>query len=126
MVPYASNLYTRESLKLLFALDERDLKEVESARGLQQGCNLDPLCYSAGSLKILKGTLPRHGSYGRVAEWLLEHLGVERISLNRRELQDLLVGGVGPEHLTEEQRTAKADTGLTVVRQEMGLVGVLV
>ena len=27
---------------------------VESARGLQQGCNLGPLCYSAGSLKILK------------------------------------------------------------------------
>ena len=27
---------------------------VESARGVQQGCNLGPLCYSAGSLKILK------------------------------------------------------------------------
>ena len=27
---------------------------VESARGVQQGCNLDPLCYSVGSLKILK------------------------------------------------------------------------
>ena len=27
---------------------------VESARGVQQGCNLGPLCYSAGLLKILK------------------------------------------------------------------------
>ena len=27
---------------------------VESARGVQQGCNLGSLCYSAGSLKILK------------------------------------------------------------------------
>ena len=27
---------------------------VESARGVQQGCNLDPLCYGVGSLKILK------------------------------------------------------------------------
>ena len=27
---------------------------VESARGVQQGYNLGPLCYSAGSLKILK------------------------------------------------------------------------
>ena len=27
---------------------------VELAWGVQQGCNLSPLCYSAGSLKILK------------------------------------------------------------------------
>ena len=27
---------------------------VESAHGVQQGCYLGPLCYSAGSLKILK------------------------------------------------------------------------
>ena len=27
---------------------------VESAQGVQQGCNLGPLCYSTGSLKILK------------------------------------------------------------------------
>ena len=27
---------------------------VESARGVHQGYNLGPLCYSAGSLKILK------------------------------------------------------------------------
>ena len=27
---------------------------IESARGVQQGCILGPLCYSAGALKILK------------------------------------------------------------------------
>ena len=54
VVPYASNLYAREPPKLLFALDGGGLEVVESARGVQQGCNLGPLCYSAGSLKILK------------------------------------------------------------------------
>ena len=53
VVPYASNLYAREPPKLLLALDSGGLKMVESARGVQQGCNLGPLCYSAGSLKIL-------------------------------------------------------------------------
>ena len=54
VVRYASNVYARESPKLLFALDGRGLEVVESARGVQQGCNLGPLCYSAGSLKIIK------------------------------------------------------------------------
>ena len=35
VVPYASNLHAQEPSKLLFA--------VESARGVQQGCNLGPL-----------------------------------------------------------------------------------
>ena len=38
----------------MFALDGGGLEVVESARGVQRGCNLGPLCYSAGSLKILK------------------------------------------------------------------------
>ena len=53
-VPYASNLYAWEPPKLLFALDGGGLEVVESAQGVQQGCNLGPLCYSTGSLKILK------------------------------------------------------------------------
>ena len=36
------------------ALDGGGLEVVEPARGVQQGCNLGCLCYSAGSLKILK------------------------------------------------------------------------
>ena len=52
VVSYASNLY--EPLKLLFALDGGGSEVVEPARGVQRGCNLGQLCYSAGSLKILK------------------------------------------------------------------------
>ena len=150
VVPYASNLYAREPPKLLFALDGGGLEVVESARGVQQGFNLGPLCYSAGSLKILKEfkanppvlgaravsfidditvILPPEFSLdmaaiGKVTEWLLERLGVEGISLNRRKSQALLADGVGPEQLTEEQREAMDTTGLTVVRQGMMVVGV--
>ena len=56
VVPYTSNLYAREHRKLLlFAIDRGGLEGVESARRVQQGGNLDPLCYSAGSLKLLEG-----------------------------------------------------------------------
>ena len=54
MVPYAANLYAREPPKLLFALEGEGVEVIESTRGVQQGCNLGPLCYSAGALKILK------------------------------------------------------------------------
>ena len=150
VVPYVSNLYAREPPKLLFALDGGGLEVVESARGVQQGCNLGPLCYSAGSLKILKEfranpsvpgaravsfidditiVLPPELSLdmaatGKVTEWLQERLEVEGISLNRRKSQALLADGVGPEQLTEEQRVAMDTTGLTVVRQGMRVVGV--
>ena len=111
VVPYAPNLYAREPPKLLFALDGGGLEVVESARGVQQGCNLGPLCYSAGSLKILKEfranppvpgaravsfidditvILPPElsldmAAIGKVTEWLQERLGVKGISLNRRK-----------------------------------------
>ena len=124
-VPYASNLYAREPVKLLFALDGGGLE----ARGVQQGCNLGPLYYSAGSLKILKEfranpqvpgaravsfidditvILPPElsldmAAIGKVTEWLQERLGVEGISLNRKRSQALLADKVGPEQLTEEQ-----------------------
>ena len=63
---------------------------------------------------------------GKVTEWLQERLGVEGISLNRRKSQTLLADGVGPEQLTEEQRVAMDNTGLTVVRQGMRVLGVAV
>ena len=148
LVPYASNLYARKPQKLLCALDGGGLEVVESARGVHQGRNLGPLCYSAGSLKFLKEfranppvpggravafiddntvILPPElsldmAAIGKVTEWLQERLGVEGISLNRRKSQALLADGVGPEQLTEEQRVALDTTGLTVVRQGMGVV----
>ena len=51
-------------------------------------------------------------------------MGVEGISLNHRKSQALLADGVGPERLTEEQHTVMDNTGLTVVRQGMRVVGV--
>ena len=124
----------------------------KSARGVQQGCNLGPLCYSTGSLEILKefranpsvpgaraisfmdditGILPPELSLdmaasGKVRECLQEHLGVEGISLNRRKSQTLLADGVGPEHLTKEKRVAMDTTGFTMVRQGIRVVGVSV
>ena len=150
VVLYASDLYARESPKLLFVLDGEGLEVVESARGVQQGCNLGLLCYSAGSLKILeefRANPPVPGAravsfidditvilppelsldmaaIGKFKEWLQERLGIEGILLNRRKSQDLLAAGVGPEQLTEEQRVAMDTTGLTVVRQGMRVVGV--
>ena len=150
VVPYASNLYAREPPKLMLAFDGGDLEAGGSARGVQQGSNLGPLCYSAGSLKILRefranppvpgaravsfidditAILPPKFSLdmaavGKVVEWLQERIGVEGISLNHRKSKALLADGVGSEHLTEEQGTAMDDTGLTVVRQGMRVVGV--
>ena len=53
---------------------------MESARGVQQGCNLPPEL----SLEM--------EAIWKVTEWLQERLGVEGISLNRMELQSLLAG----------------------------------
>ena len=60
---------------------------------------------------------------GKVTEWLQERLGIEDISLNRRKSQALLADGIGPGYLMEERLTAMDDTGLTVVRQGMKVVG---
>ena len=46
------------------------------------------------------------------------------ISLKRTIWQAMLAYGIGPKHLTEVQRAAMEDTGLTVARQEMRVVEV--
>ena len=51
----------------------------------------------------------------KVTEQLQERLGVEGLSLNRRKAQSLPADGVGPEYLTDEQRTAIDDTALMLV-----------
>ena len=140
VVPYASNLYAREPPKLLFALDGGGLEVVESVRGVQQGCNLGPLCYSAGSLKILKEFRANPGAravsfidditvilppelfsrYGRDRESYGMATGMPG---DRRHLAEPkgIAGpardGIEPEQLTEEQRVTMDTTGLTVVRR---------
>ena len=150
VAPYALNVYAREPPKFLYALDGGGLDVVGSARGVQQTCNLGPLCYSTGSLKIVKEfranpPVPRARAVSfidditvilppelsldmaaivKVMEWLQERLGVEGISLNRKKSQALLADGVGPEQLMEEQEAAMDTAGLTVVRQGMRVEGI--
>ena len=87
---------------------------VESARGIQRGCNLGLRCYSAfrpnppvpGARAVsfiddITVILPPELSLDMVAiekvtEWLQERRGVEGISLKRRKSQALLADGVGP------------------------------
>ena len=114
---------------------------VESARGVQQRCNLGLLCYSGGCLKILKHfrsnipvpearavsfidditfILPRELPFDIVAtwnvtEWLQERLGVVGISLNRKKSHALLADEVGPEH---DNGRAAYGNGLHRVRIE--------
>ena len=76
VAPYASNLYEREPSKLLFALDGGGLELVESARGVQQGCNLGPLCCSEGSLKILKEFRANPPAPGARAVFLIDDITV--------------------------------------------------
>ena len=61
---------------------------------------------------------------GKGTKWLQERVGVNGISLNRRKSQALPADGVGPKHPTEEQCTVMDNTGLTVVRQGMEVLGV--
>ena len=117
VVPYASNVYAQEPPKLLFAPDGGGSEMVESG-------NLGPLCYSAGSPKVLKefrANPPVPGAravslidnitvilppklsldmaaIGKVMEWLQDRLGVEGISLNRRKSQTLQADGVGSDN----------------------------
>ena len=123
---------------------------VGSAWGVKQGFNVCPFCFSAGSLKILEEVrtnppMPEGRSISfinnitvnlppmlaiyiaaivKVDKWLQERLGVESVALSRNKPQDLLADGVGPEHLTEDRCVAMNGAGLTVVRQEMMVVGV--
>ena len=112
VIPYAANLYAREPPKLLYAREGGGIEVIESTRGVQQDCNLGPLCYSAGALKILKEfksqppvpgarvvsfidditvILPPElsldmAAIGTVTEWLQERLRVEGISPQPEEI----------------------------------------
>ena len=98
--PYASNLYASEPPKLLFVLDGGGLEVVESAQGVQQRCNLGPLCCSAGLLKILKEFLANQPVPGARAVLLIDDsttilppdfsLGLAAIGKMAKRLQEYL------------------------------------
>ena len=147
---YATNLYARQPPKLLFAMEGRATEVIPSARGVQQGCNLGPLCYSAGSLKLLREfqtnppvpgaralafidditvILPPARAHdtsaiAAVTSWLQERLALEGVQLNRSKSQALLAGGVSLDDLTAAQQAEMVATQLTVVGRGMRVVGV--
>lgn len=107
-VPYMANVYTREPSKLLFALNGEEVEIVKSARRVEYGCNLGPLCCSTGPLEILKEFKPQSSmlggivvsfidymthfatelfldiaTIGRVTKWLHKRLGLEGIPKRR-------------------------------------------
>lgn len=49
-VPSALNVCIREAPKLLFRTATGEMETIRSFTGVQQGCNLGPLFYSAGLL----------------------------------------------------------------------------
>ena len=53
-VCHVGNLYARFPPKLLFEMDNGEMETVLSRTGVQQGCNLGPLCLSAGGLTLLQ------------------------------------------------------------------------
>ena len=150
VVPYVNNVYAREPPRLLFRTQAGKTEVIESHRGVQQGCALGPLCYSAGSLQLLKdfrddppveGALmmayiddlvillpPEHATsaqaIARVTTWLqkrLEPLGVE---LNRSKSHVLLPQGTSVATWSEEDQTVLSRTQLTVASEGVKVVGV--
>ena len=53
-LPYVADLYAREPSKLLFKMRDGGTRVIASRSGVQQGCAIGPLCFSAGSLPILR------------------------------------------------------------------------
>ena len=150
-VPYMSNVYARgTSPKLLFSMDDGRVEVVESSRGVQQGCNMGSLCYSAGALKILKAfrqSPPVQGAeimsfiddivvllpcehagnmmaVSAVTEWLQERMKSDGISLNRSKSKVLLPTGLKVSDLGPSERTILESTELVVAEGGINVVGV--
>ena len=147
---YASNLYARTPPKLLFSMEDGQVQVVQSRRGVQQGCNLGPLCYSAGGLDLLREfrqTPPVEGAQimayiddvvvilppdqarnmsavAEVTQWLQTRLQTQGVALNRQKSKVLLPGGYGPESLSREEQTILTSTRLAVACGGMRVVGV--
>ena len=53
-LPYALNVYAREPPRLLYKTAMGETEIVQSCTGVQQGCNMGPLLFSAGLLQMLR------------------------------------------------------------------------
>ena len=143
-------LYARFPPKLLFKMDNGEMETVLSRTGIQQGCNLGPLCFSAGGLPLLqkfranppvKGaqafayiddvmvTLPPERAsdmkaVSDVTVWLQRELGDCGITLNRHKSKILLPSNVRHPDLPASERVILDETRLSVAQAGMCVVGV--
>ena len=150
LIPYATNLYARTPPKLLFAMNGRATEVIESARGVQQGCSLGPLCYSAGTLQALQDfrtdppvsgaramafidditvILPPESARDmsaicKVTAWFEDRLAVLGIKLNRGKSKALLPGVLRVTDLTDTERQYFENTQLQLAEGGLSVVGV--
>lgn len=125
-------------------MDGHATEVIPPARGVQRGCNLDPLRYSAGSHKILREfradspvlgareldfidditvNLPPEstrdtGTITKVMSWLRENLDLQRVQTNRSTFHTLWTRGTTLEDLSETQCGEMVATQLKVAGPE--------
>lgn len=146
---YTTNVYYRELPKLFFAVDRHANEVINSACGVQRGCNLGPLCYSASSLEILRvsdrspvpeawilafikqyhGCPPAqersgHGYHHQVR--VAPRTRGSRVKLNRSKSEALLTGGITLDDLSEVQREEIRVIQLKIVGLGMRIVAIAV
>ena len=149
-LPYVVNLYALEPPKLLYKMRHGGTRVVASCSGVQQGCTLGPLCFSAGSLPILRAFEERPPVEGaqlmafiddlvvvcpperaadadaveKVTTWMQDQLEPCGIQLNREKTKMLPPQGTKPQDLPEPTRTMLRRTGISVAPDGMRVVGV--
>ncbi|CAN0375941.1 unnamed protein product, partial [Laminaria digitata] len=149
-VPYALNVYGREPPKLLFKTATGGTETVLSSTGVQQGCNLGPLCYSAGLMPLLRAfkanppvvgaqimafiddlvvTLPAsHATDPAAAEavttWLQAHMQTLGVELNAKKSTILFPSGTDVTGWPEIDRKTLERTQLRIAEAGMRIVGV--
>lgn len=147
---YATNTYARDSPKLLYTMADGTTVIVDSARVVQQGCNIGPLGYSLGFIplmKRLKDSPPVPGeqmcafvdrlpfflhpalahdisAIAAIIEWLERNLQQAGVTLNSHKSKITIAEGKHAEVLTESQREELDRTGLAVAGEDMRIVGV--
>ena len=151
VVPYAVNVYAREEPpKLLFKMDNGETAVIRSATGVQQGCTIGPLCYSAGLLQLLEDfnarppvagaqvlafiddllvlLPPEHAKSApaveAVASWLQKRMEPLGVTLNPQKSSVLFPPDTDVGKWSEEDRAILARTQLTVAPAGVRVVGV--
>ena len=150
VVPYVLNLYARGPPQLLFKTMTGDTEIVSSSTGVQQGCTLGPVSFSAGTLGMLREfrdnppvadaqilsyiddvvvILPATQAQNpraveAVATWLQQRMEPLGITLNLRKSQALFPAGTCVDQWQEDDKEILERTRLTVAPQGLKIVGI--